>query len=327
MNDISLYIPNISEDRSYWFVRSDHGKYFDTFFENGFIGIGWNYISASRIKLENKEAIEKTILKKEEYDPELQKTKSNLTASFNKLLNFSEFKKGDVVVCPSHLSTELAFGIIADDQIFEEETYNCPYRKRRKINWVIKEKMSNLDPIFYSIKKSRHAISKITDQISHIDNVMETLYIKENNTHFVIDIKLKGELDLMLLYDFLGSLIKVSNEINTYFNFNEDLSKTKITLNLQSPGKVHFKQIYSYTESLIAQAADSISEATRNITSRPETYIVLAMLLSGCDNTIINGKSTDQYKLENKENVDTLNQNADKISVDYEKLRKIKKKK
>lgn len=237
-------VERISKETNYWFVRTDDGEYFDTYYENGFIGIGWDEISIEELKNTGlKLSVKDKIGRAEELDYEKTSTKGTITAIYNKLNRFINLKKGDVIIIPSKKSSRYAFGIIEDDQAYSkfENENNCTHVKRKKVKWISIKPVRLLNPIFQSIKISRHSISQINDYSEYIDNEINNIYLKEGNAHFVLDIKTEKDINVESLIELIKNIQVLSKEINTYFELNENINDNSIRLNLQSPGNIEFK--------------------------------------------------------------------------------------
>jgi len=228
---------------NYWFVRTDKGSNFDAFTNFDFIGIGWNTITVENLKKLTVNEIKSRIAIIEDLDLGTSKGKSKATAIYNKILRFSKLKKGDVIISPSYKAHEFAFGIIQDDVMYSsvENEDLCQYYKRRKVKWIKKKHFSNLDPVFYQIKTTRHAISDIKKYASFIDKEINTMYIKDNAGHYVIDIKSHEDINTQALLAFIKTTNELTSIINEKLNFDESIDDGSIKLNLQSPGKVEFK--------------------------------------------------------------------------------------
>ncbi|WP_184544125.1 hypothetical protein [Mucilaginibacter sp. FT3.2] len=236
-------ITKIEPDKGYWFIRTDSGQHFEEFYVNGYIGIGWNYITADNIKNLSISEFKEKIALNEKLDMSVKKSKGKVTAIYNKIKRFQELKKNDLVIIPSRSSSRFAFGIVEESGIYIESDPKgkCDYRKRKKIKWIESKTLSSLDPIFYQITVSRHAISSIKKYQNYIDNETENLYVKDGFGHFVFDIKTKKDINVDSLVSFIESIRRLTEQINQDFSFGEDISKSSIKLNLQSPGKIDFK--------------------------------------------------------------------------------------
>lgn len=244
IDELVKQVAEISNETDYWFVRTDYGQYFETYVDNGFIAIGWNNITLEELQNPNLvDKIRNKLIISENLDESLPKTKGIVTGIINKLKSFIDLKKGDVIIIPSRNSSRYAFGIVQETQIFidNEQSNDCEYYKRKKINWVTTKSMSQLDPNFYKMRFTQHSISKIDDYSVYIDNVINSLYIKNDNAHFVIDIKTQKDINVISLISLIDNIQLLINDINVHFNLNEQIDKNSIRLNLQSPGQIEFK--------------------------------------------------------------------------------------
>ena len=243
---LEQFIESIGElkpEREYWLVRTDSGQFYDTFIEGNYIGIGWNKITIENLTRLTDISTKDLIAQRYNYNLEQPRGKNNVTSIYNKLKRFKDLKKGDVVLIPSHSSYRFAFGIIEDNHIYSDPDNRdlCPYYKRRKVNWVVQKKMIELDPIFYKIRQSRHAISSISKHQNPIDNILNSLYIKHGYGHYVIDITTTEDININSLLMMVGGIQELISKINDYFDLSEDIDSSSIKLNLQSPGKIEFK--------------------------------------------------------------------------------------
>ncbi len=235
----------IEPERKYFFVRTDSGLNFEEFYTKGFIGIGWNFITLSDLTklspIQIKSKIGKNLT--DDIDLETSKGKSKATGIYTKLIRFKSLKKGDFIVIPSAGSSRLAFGVIQDHKIYiqNKNLGKCSYYKRRKVKWLEVKNQSELDPIFYRIKTSRHSISDVSKYGDYIDFVTNTLYIKDDKAHFVFDIKTTDEINVTLLLNLMESIQTITSGLNEHFNLGENINDNTVRLNLQSPGKVTFK--------------------------------------------------------------------------------------
>lgn len=261
--DIQSYLKAATEidtRRDYWFIRTEHGEFYETFKENKFIALGWNEITVEEIKksIENSDSLRVRIasvsaahekqrakISKEEEDKNniidlnTPKGKSKSSMIIHKLQNFYNLKKGDVVVIPSAGSSCFSFGIIEDNGIYVDlnNTKDCTFRKRRKVKWVTHKDFDELDTIFFMLKKSMHAISSVKGELAdHIDRVMNDLYYKDGYGHYVIRVKKKEDINAQDLFDLGSDLMKLLKIINETHNFQETIGETIVKINVQSEG-------------------------------------------------------------------------------------------
>ncbi len=243
-NDYSSTIKIINEVNDYWFVRTDGGKYFDTYYSKNYIAIGWNEITLK--DLENEESVVKNKINRElKLDNKIQKDRSRCTEIYNKLNKFKNIKINDIIVMPSQSSNYLAFGIVQDnmaDEILNSKD-DCPYIKRRKIKWINQPtSFNNLDNVFYKIRKSRHSISDINQYANFVDAVMFKVFNKNGISHFVINVEKKGEINWSTLGKLLTELHQILELVNEKFQLNEQIESGSIQISLQSPGTLNLAQ-------------------------------------------------------------------------------------
>lgn len=261
-----MYFQNIADkfdiletEKDYWFIRTSKGVNFNAFKNHGFIGIGWNYITTqdlrdkSEIQIRSKIAIshaEKGIVG---LDSNTRAGKTKITSIYNKIKRFESLEEGDLIVIPSKSSEFLAFGYIADNEIYNDfADNNCEFNKRRKVNWIETKSLAELDPIFYKIIFSKHAVSKINGYAKYIDKVISNVFIKDDESHLVLDVRTVEDIQIEELYGMISSVRKLTELINQEFQLGDNLSDNAIKLNLQSPGNIEF--IYERGKSLLVLA-------------------------------------------------------------------------
>lgn len=236
-------IPEIDKNRNYWFVRTDSGQNFDSYLEGKYIGIGWNNITLADIKSRSHSGdnLKLKIAKDQKLDITLSKGKGTVTAIANKLIRFSEgLKKGDLIIMPSYGSSRIAFGEIKNSSVYIENIPkdDCTYYKRKAVNWMEVKNLNELDPIFYSIIQSRHAISKIDKYASYLDKNVRTIYKKGDAAHFIIDVNSRKDIPIFTLFNTWTDLIKLSAEFAEKEGLEYDTDSITAKINVQSPGDV-----------------------------------------------------------------------------------------
>ncbi|TVZ81274.1 hypothetical protein FB379_11773 [Aeribacillus composti] len=240
MEQLIKHIPRIPENQRYWFVRTNSGEYYDSFVNDGFIGIGWNQIELKHLK-ENR-PLEDIV--REKYKNE---NRPNYVA--NQIKTFcNDMKKGDIVLIPSSKSTFIHFGVIQDTEPYEEEIpfevenidehpellfeYEgvCPYRKRRRIKWVKVIKRDNMDPQLYKLIYSHHTISNADGYAEYIDKSLFDFYIKGDKCHFILHVRKKEHIKARHLIPFMSDLLTIADR-----NSDDEID---IKVNVQSPGTI-----------------------------------------------------------------------------------------
>ena len=56
-----LKIPNISQKRRYWVIRTNGGTYYQDFILHQYISIAWDYVSLNILKNQNEDSIKRLI--------------------------------------------------------------------------------------------------------------------------------------------------------------------------------------------------------------------------------------------------------------------------
>ena len=264
----SEVIPTI-QDRNYWFVRTDSGHYFEDFYENGYIAIGWDYLTLDTMSLPEKDVdhLKRRIALTEglpiddvdddslsedeqsELSTKLTNNRRNVTKIFNKVNLFvNDIKQGDIVVIPSSNSSYIAIGIISGD-IYEDTGYidefvqihftaeymPCPYIKRFPVTWYKKINKNGMDVYLQSTIKAQQAIFSLNDHADYIDRNIMDIYFKNDILHSIIRTNQDGDItlsELKFLIDFIYDGISQSNADVDCISSDD----VRIKLNIHSPG-------------------------------------------------------------------------------------------
>ena len=247
-----LGISVFPEDRKYWFVRTQGGKYYNTFDKEGFIGIEWDEVSD--LELINKR--DEDVLKEEivHFYPKLEKPGYVV----NQILKFAhDMKKGDIVLIPSEHSSWINIGEIQSDDMYiydEDEEFEDLLesldeddsekkqilKKRRKVEWIKSIKKSDLDPSLYSIIYSHVAIADVNKYSDFIDRTISQFYIKGNEASFTYKVNKKRNIP----YSDMRAFLRANDNVFDYLNKNIeefDIDDLIFKINVQSKGPIQFK--------------------------------------------------------------------------------------
>ncbi len=264
-------IPIMPENRRYWLVRADGGKFFDDFYENAYIGIRYNNITQSKIQscfdsdIFDKEALKEHI--KKSYPDE---TRPGLVAGYIYTMCFI-MKKGDVVVVPSENAEYLIIGEIESDKtlflekgssssIQDNDIVPSNYCIRKQIKWLKKISKADMDMRFYKALFSHNTISNISDYDFIIDKFLYPYYIKDGKFCFIFQITSTEDVSFSFyskLYGVLQSeILGLKNSFSDIQTEGPDKLVSKIQV--ESPG-------YIVLSSMIAQcnlSANVFAEST-----------------------------------------------------------------
>ena len=225
---------NVGE-RNYWFLRTLGGEYFDEFFMNDYVAVGWDDVPC----IEEKD-------RTDQLKENLKEHYGQPTRVLNQVLRFcSEMKKGDIVIIPSSGSASLAFGRIIEDDYYEytiteeeREENKCPYKRRRKVKWLKSGKRNMIDPKLFSFFRNQQALANANDYKEFIERAINPFYVKDGVAHLNLGVHLiKSPKATDIPYYILGLNEKVailSKELN--LNYEEPESR----INVQSEGIIEF---------------------------------------------------------------------------------------
>lgn len=246
---VEVNLKNISTKQKYWLIRTLQGEFYDEFFHDNFIGIGWNDFCDSA-------EIEQVIKNpKQHYDAFLHRIREadpddkQPGLSFTQLKRFMlEINKDDIVIIPNQNSRFVSFGIITSDlyikEVKEDDALEgaCPFKKRRNVHWLKTIARDRLDPYLYRLLYSHHTITNADEYALYIDRTLHSLYIKGDKAHLVLRINTENSVrlkDLSLLMDGIIDVIKICN-LPESTALSEELDNLEVKINVQSPGPMEY---------------------------------------------------------------------------------------
>lgn len=249
----------VVEDRHYWFVRTTGGTHYEDFTTNGYISIGWDYLSIEYFRKNPEEVVKKQIEKSERNQPtEAEDSrgesgralKQAVTMIYNKIDRFvNQFNLGDVVLVPSKNSEKLAIGIITSD-VYEDSTYvqkfivlnpdseivPCPYYKRRNVKWIKGIEKSQIDIFLAKALNAQHSISNIDDCASLINRSIYNFYATDTDIHAIIHAGHPDGLSLKELKDLVNALDAGLAMGADVAGENYDPNQIDVKITIHSPG-------------------------------------------------------------------------------------------
>ncbi len=252
--DLINRVARLRVDKKYVRIRTDYGDNFQTFYDNGFVAIGYNYIGKQRLVVEDQSITRRLIATNENLSDDNSFEKKSISRIYNMLHEFKNLQKGDVVTIPSQDSNRVAFGEIVDDEIYQsiEGTLDCDYIKRRRVKWFKIMNWSDLDAKLNPLKVRGDAINNVSELAEEIDIVMRNLFVKNDIAHFVINISQEEPIRLVYLVELLKGIKTLSEHIIVKYELNENINDITVKLNLQSPG---FTELIKTGQALLIVAA------------------------------------------------------------------------
>jgi restriction system protein len=243
MNHAIEELPLVPEGRRYWLVRTSGGRYFEDFVKGRYVAISWNEIT--------KDDTEKGLDHLTNLATKLYNKKSRPNHIANQIYKFAkEIKKGDIVLIPSRKSSEIMFGEVIEDAIYEEENAGatnekgrktCPFVKRKKVDWIKKEKRAKLDPYLYRLLYSQHTITNADEYGEFIDRTIYKFYIKGSEANLILEVKKEEGILAKDLFAMGMSILELVDGYGEYTKTDINSNEIEVKLMLNSPGRIQFK--------------------------------------------------------------------------------------
>lgn len=262
---VSLGADIINPDRNYWLVRTKGGRFFDDFYFEGYVAIGWNKINIDRADArDKKEILDDMKTQVSEFYKE-EKMPGRPAGQIYRFIK--EMKKGDIVIVPNADSKYIAFGEIIEDDMYiedienedididtiekeilynKDETYvtellsevSCPFSKRRKVRWLKDMDRNKLDSSLYGLLNSHGTISEANKYAYSIDRELSSFYIKGEKAHLVYNVTTEEDVPAIDLLDFVYKNLEYIDVYNKLFDENISKKDVIMKLNVQSPGPI-----------------------------------------------------------------------------------------
>jgi len=249
INQLISLLPSIDSKRNYWFVRTNGGLYYDDFLGNNFIAFNYDEISLESIRnaYDDKENGINTLsnLIKEVYLSEELRPKFIAT----QLIKFAyEIHKGDIILIPSENSSSIAFGEVQDTLVFLNEkryhqSHECPFTKRKKVNWLAVKKRDQLDPFLYKMFFSHQAITDANAYADYIDKTINSIFIKGERAHLVLDVQTSEKVKALNLFEYGIATLEIFDDYCKTESLSYSSKDFDIKINVQSPGLIELSGI------------------------------------------------------------------------------------
>lgn len=230
-------IIEIDENRNYWLIRTEAGEYYDEFYHDKFVGMGWDELNQfDQEDIYDDEFISEQVCK---IYPKVKQA----WRVYSQVRKFMfEVKIGDIVLIPS--SSHISFGIVESDVYYQEISESelleglCPFKKRRQVSWLKTIRRDELDPYLYRLLNSHFTISNALEYAPFIDRTLHGFYVRDGQAHLVLRVKKEGRIFLREINKLTDGALEIIDLFNdgtdSSYNSNEIESK----INVQSPGPI-----------------------------------------------------------------------------------------
>ncbi|MBU5451290.1 hypothetical protein [Acetivibrio sp. MSJd-27] len=238
----------VTEEINYWFVRTNAGRYFQRFFYENYIAIGWDEISdIDFIKNNNPDELKKVV--ENIYPKEREKRPGLITTYLKQFVE--KMNINDIILIPSENSNTILFGKITSDVYlyeptdierasFKEDNIEILH-KRRNVEWLTLPKSKcSLDPYLIGIIHSHNTIVNAKDYKELINRNLYRMYYEDEQLHVTFNIKRKDHIPAYEFSKLIGSIHDYLKYVSEKLDENFDSSALSIKAAVNSPGPVEF---------------------------------------------------------------------------------------
>lgn len=236
-------IPMIDPRKNYWLIRTQGGRYYKEYRDEGFIGINWEEIS-----IEDITTLNHTRLKTKVKNKYPEKQGPGRTAS--QLITFvKHIKEGDAVIITGPSSSVFSIGEVLESDaytadlppsVFEEGSKACPFSKRKKVRWIKELHKWEMEMKFFKLlQHAQNTISDAGEYADLIESQIHDFFIRGDHAQLSIKVKKDGKIPFHQFFGMGNELIGLAEEFNQFSqDFKIDLDNISTEVNINSPGKI-----------------------------------------------------------------------------------------
>lgn len=259
-------VPEINESRSYWFIRTDAGAYYNSFIADKVVCLGFENIPIEDISRLSRES-EHTQLASL---TDLVKRKHpshgvpGLGASQLKRF-FFEIKEGDYVIIPSVGTKHLAFGQVVDSKPFlhdfgeELKAKGFTWNKARRVRWDKVVQREFLSPNLFGMFSTHQAITSCNVYAEFLESAIYPIFKRNDKLYFQLEISGSRRISAQSLLKLYSTLMDGADELLDNAGIPENTTDIEIRVNLNSPGVISFIGDAGYAIVLISAIAVAIA--------------------------------------------------------------------
>jgi len=239
-------VPNIEETKNYWFFRTMGGRLFSPFLYKSIIAIDYAEIKEDKVNelIKGRLTEAKARFIKSKY-PEHKRI--NLIIS--NLKNFyCEMKIGDYVVIPDTAGRNIAVGEIMSEVEYIEgieiirpngkKYIDREYQRSRKMKWVTVAQKDSFSPYLYKLLNTHLTVSSANAYSEWIDGLLFNFYKKDEQYHYIINIKQRYGLSAKTVYGAFYELLNLADEFLREEEIDENVDSIDTRIALRSPGTI-----------------------------------------------------------------------------------------
>lgn len=233
-----LSIPEISNERQIWLIRTNGGLYYNDFTTNKYVALGWDAVS---VDLLLNSSISNDA-KKEKIN-ELYPDEKRPGLIFSQLYNFHcVMNNGDLVLIPSEGTKFIRVGVLGEtvEEVSHinnsnEEYAVCSYTHKRKVKWFSEIDVSR-DIYLSKIMKVQQTISNITKYADYIYRNIYSCYIVDDFIHLSLQKTSSSDLEMKSNVELQASILEIVDIFYELYGEDESYKKITIKTAVGSPG-------------------------------------------------------------------------------------------
>ena len=236
-----------SVESNYWLFRTDGGYLYSTFKENGLVAFGYPTLTIEEIYhsfntgTENKSKLYDLVNRK----IEKAKRPGLIVAQINKF--FNEIKKNDFILIPDTATDRLSVGIILENEVKHTELFKKnrddtitkikDYYKTKKVKWLKETYKNSIDPNLYKLFFNHQTIANANAYANLVNSMLYNYYYFNENYHLILELD-KDNIAALNLFQSFADILTIANNFTKNKLANEEIEDIKISINLNSPGKM-----------------------------------------------------------------------------------------
>lgn len=261
-------IEQVPTEKRYWLIRTQSGKFYESFRNHGFVALEHEKISLFEINLIlQKFPASKKLAVRELKDLAARRYPDEKQPGIiaGQLYNFViELRKGDIVVIPSENSDIISIGevksyIIPELTDSELKSTECDYKKRKLVNWIKDVRKSEIDPFLWKMLQSHQAINNISHYGEVLERTIGNFFIKDEEASLILEVQSENEINAKQLFSLGHYLLEYAEKFIYDQGLPLDIGLVDVKINLNSPGKIQLKAPNARTIWLIAVLAVCVS--------------------------------------------------------------------
>ena len=241
--------------KKYWLVRTDDGANYNTFSERSFVALNLQnfpigFVNAAR-QIENPRerlsALKNSLMQLHQQQPNLlsyDSTDSSYSSNMGRLASqissiSLEMNRGDIVLIPSQGASVLKIGRIVDVDLATDVAITRHFSFARKVEWIKEISKRRLEANLYKALGAQQAICDISKYASVIERNYTSYFVIDDEYHYVLTVNAET-VSAYELTALVQNVLKTVDEISHDFNLGIDAKDIKISINVNSPGKMDF---------------------------------------------------------------------------------------